>query len=462
MNRPGNICLLLLAGLATGRLAAAPPPPAGSAAPRTQPPVRSKPLATADPQSLVSRGKLPPFYDPRDLSRPPVLSAKAAVLMDADTGQILWEKNGGLRRAPASTTKILTGLLFVEHTPPEDIITCLDPKIGRFEGSSLHLKPWEKLTAEDLLYALMLRSANDGAVVIAQHVAGSVPKFAARMNARARELGATDSHFTNPNGLPDPKHYTTARDLARIARAALAEPRFAQVVSTYRRTIERSKNKNDRVLVSKAKKFFHKLPGADGVKTGYTRAAGYCFVGSATRDNRRLLSVVLGARSSATVDTIPLLSWGFKRFPVVWVARKGDALGNIAITDAAAKVPVIAGDDLRATTDSTRPAPLTTTTVLEPVRAPIARGQVVGRLVAKMNGQAVGSVPLLAAADVARSPFALGATRSWPLIGWIAGGAALVLAGVHLGTTTTKGAGQRRHRVTAPRRSTHRRRPGRG
>lgn len=418
---------------------------------------KSKELAVADPQTLVLRGKMPPFYDPRDLSKPPVLSAKSVVVMDADTGQILWERNGAQRRAPASTTKILTGLLFAEHTPPDQIITCMDPKIERFEGSSLHLKPWEKLSAKDLLYGLMLRSANDGAVVIAQHVAGSVPQFAALMNQRARELGATDTHFTNPNGLPDPKHYTTARDLARIARAALADPRFADAVGTYRRRIQRSKQTRDVLLVAKSKKFFRKFPGADGVKTGYTRAAGYCFVGSATRDGRRLLSVVLGATNSATADTIPLLSWAFRRFPQVQIARRGETVGTVAVHGGAdPEVPVMAADDLHASTDRLAPVRVQKKVEAIPLSAPVRAGQKVGRLVARIDGAPIASVPLLAASDVGYSPVAA-ATRSWAGPGILLAGGAFLLLGVRVGTTASKGTRRRRRRVAAARRGDDRR-----
>ena len=270
---------------------------------------------TPDIQTLVSKGKHPAFFDPENLAKPPVLSAKSAILMDADTQQVLWEKNADELRAPASTTKILTGLLLAEHSQPTDVITCLDPTVRKIEESSLHIQPWEKFTAKDLLYGLMLRSANDGAVVVAESVAGSVPRFAELMNRRAAELGATNTHFTNPNGLFDPQHYTTARDLAKIAAGAMQNSRFADAVSLPRRKIARSKATQDVIVSSKARKFYKYLPGADGVKTGWVRQSGQCFVGSATRQNRRLLCVIMGANGNASGEAIPVLSWGFRRFP---------------------------------------------------------------------------------------------------------------------------------------------------
>lgn len=435
-------------------------------------------LAALDPQTLVLRGKRPAFFDPNDLNKSPVLSAPSALLMDADTGQVLWEKNADVRRAPASTTKILTGLLLIEHSQPGDIVTVMDPKIRLIEPSSLHLKPWEKLSSEDLLYGLMLRSANDGAVVIAQHVAGSVPRFADLMNQRARELGATNSNFVTPNGLPAQNHYSTARDLALIARAALTNPRFADAVGTPRRTIQRSKNGADVVVVTKAKKFFAAFPGADGVKTGYTRAAGHCFVGSATRDGRRLLSVVLGSRVSAIGDTVPLLSWGFQRFPAAIVARKGDVVGPVRVAGGReGEVPATAARDLRVSTDRLAPVPPQVSSEIvaddPPAVAPIAPGQEVGRLVAKVNGAEVAGVPLLAAQTVERSPIAFltapgrtsendrGAANKpsrWPWIAAAAGG--FLLLGVRVAATTSKSARRKRRRVQAARRTVDRGGPG--
>lgn len=445
-------------------------PPRSSAPQKPKPVPKSKGLAkTVDAQTLVSKGKRPAFFDPRDLSKPPVLSAPSAILIDADTGQVLWEKNADVRRAPASTTKILTALLFIEHARPTDVITVMDPKITKIEESSLHLRPWEKLTAKDLLYGLMLRSANDGAVVVAHHVAGSVSGFATMMNAKAKELGATNSQFKNPNGLTQPGHYSTARDLAVIARAALAEPRFADAVGTPKRIIARSKVTQDTTIVTRAKrKFFDKFPGADGVKTGYTRAAGHCFVGSATRDGRRLLSVVLGAKNSAIADTIPLLSWGFQRFPVVVVTQKGE-LGRLPVRGGSiGHVPTVAGAALRVSRDRLKPLPFfaATTTTSGTIEAPVRQGQMLGQAFATANGQRVGSaaVPVYAASDVPRSRVAV-VTQSKPFRAglWVAGAAGVFAAGgiVYGAATTAKSARRRRGRFAAARRANNRARPGR-
>ena len=443
------------------------------------------PKPPPDYQKLVSEGKLTAFYDARDLHKTPVLSAPSALLMDADTGQILWAKNPDVKHYPASTTKIMTGLLFAEHTQPTDIITCLDPKITQIEESSLHIKPWEKFTAKDLLYGFILRSANDGAVVIAQHVGGSVPKFADMMNARAIELGATNTHFVTPNGLHDPNHYTTARDMALIARAALQNPRFAEAVRIPTRTISRSKLATDVVISSKAKKqFYDKFPGADGVKTGYTRKAQHCFVGSATRNGRRLLSIVLASRNSAISDTTPLLSWGFKRFGMRTVAEAGQPAPNVGIRGGiSATVDTVAERDLHVSFDTLAPPGTQETeadtptlqTVSEQKFAPIKKGDTVGYLEVIID-QAHSQTPLLAAQDVPASVFSAavqavspqmprpsGANSGSPLLP-ILGGAGALFAGLigyrYYAATTTKSPRGRGGRLPSARGRTHRPRPG--
>lgn len=459
-----SLALSLLATLAVSSApqpaAAAPRAARKAAAPKIDP--TSLPFEKA--QALVNKGTVFAFYDPKDLAKPPVVSARAAVLMDVDTGEILWEKNGTARNYPASTTKILTGLLLAEKTEPTDVVTCLDPKIRQIEESSLHIQPWEKFTSKDLLYGVMLRSANDGAVVVAQHVGGSVAGFADLMNQRAREAGATDTHFTNPNGLHDPRHWTTARDLAFITRAALLNERFRDAVGTRRRVIARSKNQKDTVVESKAKKFYNTFPGANGVKTGYTRAAKYCFVGAATRDGRQLVGVILGARDNASGETMPLLSWGFRRFPTVTVARRDEPAGQVPVPRGVTPaVTVLPAKDVRVVQDVTQNAGSVTTEVRPRpgLTAPIAAGQEVGSLVVKVEGREKNSTPLLAAesVDAAPLPIVMARTAFVPTW-WGAGGLALILVAFGYGNAVTKGARRRRDSVAAARRRDDRGRPG--
>ena len=253
-------------------------------------------------------------YNPQDLKQYPRTVSKSVAVFDAATGQLLWQMNGSKRCYPASTTKILTGLLFAEATPAEAIVRCTNKQIASVGESSLNIKFNESFVAEDLLRGFLLKSANDAGVVIAEHVDGSTSKFATRMNERAAQAGATQSHFVNPHGLHHPDHYTTAIDLGRIAIDALKNPRFAKMVEKPSALIHSSARPAIKVTSRAKSLYYDRFMGADGIKTGYTRPAGNCFVASATRDGRRLISVVMGAPESACKETIPILSWAFRRF----------------------------------------------------------------------------------------------------------------------------------------------------
>lgn len=209
----------------------------------------------------------------------------AEIAMELTTGTVFHSKNDGKRLPMASTTKIMTALIVCEECDLDEVITVPDEAVG-VEGSSIYLKKNETISVKDLVYGLMLRSGNDSACALAIHHSGSVDKFVERMNERAKEIGAENTHFKNPSGLPDDEHYTTARDLCNIARTAMNNKTFAEVVSTrnYSGDFRHFANKN---------KLLYKLEGANGVKTGYTVKAGRCLVSSAKRGNMDVVCVVL-------------------------------------------------------------------------------------------------------------------------------------------------------------------------
>jgi D-alanyl-D-alanine carboxypeptidase (penicillin-binding protein 5/6) len=361
-----------------------------------------------DRVSRVLSGRSPAFYDPRNLAREPVLSASSALLMDDATGEVLWSRNPDTKRYPASTTKILTALLLAELVPADATVVCNDPNIGNVGESSLNIKHGESFPADDLLRGFLLRSANDAGVVIAQHVDGSVAAFAKRMNDRARDLGASRSHFVNPHGLHDPQHYSTARDLAILARAALRNPRFADAVKDPAVTIRRSISDDRRVVAKSKRLFYDKVPGADGVKTGYTRPAGHCFVGSATRGGRRLIAVILGAKASACQETIPLIEWGFRRFPSRKLLSEGESVGTIAVARGKSpQVEVQTMQNLRLPYDALAAFPSVRTKIVsKPVQAPLRKGDVVAELVVTSGARERLRIPLCASRDIPASPVA--------------------------------------------------------
>ncbi|TDX51975.1 D-alanyl-D-alanine carboxypeptidase (penicillin-binding protein 5/6) [Orenia marismortui] len=258
----------------------------------------------------------------------PQVTAQAAILIDKETGQILYQKNIHQRRAPASTTKIMTGILAIENGNLSDRVTA-STKAAYEGGSSIYLSPNETLTLRELVYGLLIKSGNDAAVAIAEYIGGSVEDFAKMMNNKAREVGALDTVFKNPNGLPKEGHLTTAYDLAQIARYALHNNFFAQVVSTPKKRISWPGHSWDRIL-NNTNKLLTRSDIVDGVKTGYTRAAGRCLVASATKDNHQLISVVL---KSADIwsDSLTLLNYGFNNYKKVQVIDKGELVHKLDI-----------------------------------------------------------------------------------------------------------------------------------
>ena len=251
---------------------------------------------------------------------PPSVSAQSAVLIDLDSRAVLFEHNMRERLGMASTTKIMTALIAAEQAQLSALVQIPDEAIG-VEGSSIYLEHGEALTMEELLYALLLQSANDAATAIAIAIAGSVEDFADMMNERAEEMGLLDTHFTNPHGLYDDAHYTTAYDLAVISAHALENETIARICSTYKATLPITSECQKRVLVNH-NKLLKLYRGAVGVKTGFTKKTGRCLVSAATRDGLTLLAVTLNAPDDWS-DHMSMLDFGFANFESVTVARAG-------------------------------------------------------------------------------------------------------------------------------------------
>lgn len=236
------------------------------------------------------------------------VSAKSAALYNPTTKSFLYTKNADIPLPMASTTKIMTALVAIENCPLEKEVLVSDKAIGT-EGSSLYLKSGEILTMCDLLMGLMLRSANDAAAAIAYEISGSIEGFADKMNEKAAELGLSNTHFTNPHGLDDEKHYTTAKELALIAAAALENDTFRQIVSSKKCTIKNSDGEV-RLLINH-NKLLNMYDGAIGVKTGFTKRSGRCLVGAAERNGTTLISVTINAPDDWR-DHTALFDYGFQ------------------------------------------------------------------------------------------------------------------------------------------------------
>ena len=246
------------------------------------------------------------------------LSAKSAILIDAQTGRVLYEKDADRRSLIASTTKIMTALVVCEQCNVLDRMEIPQQAVG-IEGSSMYLQTGEILTIQELLYGMMLHSGNDAATALAIYCGGTMEGFVQLMNDKARALGMTNSHFENPHGLDSPQHYSTARDLAVLAAYAMENPVFAKTVSAKNVTVGNRYLKNHNKLL-------WLLEGADGVKTGYTKAAGRILVSSVCRNGRRLIVVTINAPNDWQ-DHKSLSESGFADFAVHDLVRPGQLLG---------------------------------------------------------------------------------------------------------------------------------------
>ncbi len=250
------------------------------------------------------------------------VSAQKAVLLDAQTGRVLYSKDDRSRSLVASTTKIMTALVVCQQCNVLDRVRIPKEAVG-IEGSSMYLREGEVLTVQELLYGMMLCSGNDAAVALAIYCGGTVEGFAQLMNDKARYLGLENTHFVNPHGLDAPDHYSTAYDLAVLAAYAMEDPIFATTVSAKTVTVgERSLRNHNKLL--------WQVEGADGVKTGYTKAAGRILVSSAQRQGRRLICVTINdANDWATHKT--LFDRGFSQYQVYKLVTKGQILGTVSV-----------------------------------------------------------------------------------------------------------------------------------
>lgn len=322
------------------------------------------------------------------------ISAQKAILVDASTGRVLYEKNADSRSLIASTTKIMTALVVCEHCNVLDRMVIPKEAVG-IEGSSMYLQQGEVLSVQELLYGLMLRSGNDAAVALAIYCGGTVEGFAAMMNDKARQLGLEGTHFENPHGLDNPNHYSTARDLAMLTAYAMKNPVFYQTVSS------KSVRVGNRTMQNH-NKLLWQLEGADGVKTGYTKAAGRILVSSATRDSRRLICVTINDGND-WADHKSLLEQGFSAYAVKQVVRAGQSLGYVTIFSGnQQEVELLAAEDF-AFPFSEREQPR----ILLPgpgfAFAPVIKGKCAGYAYVCIDDSVVGKVKFVYAETVERT-----------------------------------------------------------
>ena len=354
----------------------------------------------------------------------PALDATAALLVSPESDMVLYEKNADEKRYPASTTKIMTALLTLENV--SDLSVVVTAEASDFENvtadsSNAGIKLGEQVTVKDLLYALMLPSANEAAYMLARHVGGSWEQFVDMMNERAAELGCTGTHFCNPCGLHEDDHYTTAHDLYRIAKQAMKDATFRDIVSTVQHRMAKTNLHEERIILTTNQLIFSSFQpwsyaNCLGIKTGHTSQAGNCFVGYAEYGDAKLFSVVLGCSSSSKeyptiaasfTDTKSLCQWGFKNFTSKTLARQGEEVTytKVKLSTDTNQVILIAKNDLV----SLLPKELDVkdlelqSDIPEEVAAPIKAGDTIGSVTYTYDGHDYGTVELVALNDISRS-----------------------------------------------------------
>ena len=341
--------------------------------------------------------------------------ARAYVLLEAKTGRVLdaWNENEPLPMA--STTKIMTALIALEQGDLQDTVTAGKNAFG-VPGTSIYLAQGEQLTLEQMLYGLMLASGNDAAVAIAEHIGGTVEGFCERMNQRAREIGCQNTAFATPHGLPAEGHYTTAYDLALIAREAMKLPAFREIVSTQRASIPWAGHEYSRVLTNK-NQLLSTYPGALGIKTGYTKAAGRCLAFAAERDGMELIGVVLNCPNWFG-EAAALLDRGFANWQMATILSAGETVRQVPVTGGSQRsVALVAQRDVAAPVPIDR-WPDLVLNIPDSLPAGIRAGQMLGEARLMDGSETLISVPLVAAEDVEERSFRRGWERleaRWPL-----------------------------------------------
>lgn len=324
------------------------------------------------------------------------INGQSGILMESKSGRILYSYNSHKKLPMASTTKIMTALLAIEKGNLDNIVK-IDSSCVGIEGSSIYLRPGEEISLRDLIYGLMLRSGNDAAMAIAKYIGGSVENFIDMMNKKAKELGAYNTNFANPHGLPDKNHYSTAYDLAIITREAMKNEEFKKIAKTRLWVADRKINQ---YFYNKNKTLWQ-YEGGDGVKIGYTKSAGRCLVASATRDNMQLIAVVLND-GNWFQDCYRLFDYGFDNYKRMVVYEKGQYIKSVYVPNGKLDILHLIAED-------TLTIPLNEEEVKEikisiksprEIKAPISKGQKIGTIEVYLKGKLIGKNNLIAKIEI--------------------------------------------------------------
>ncbi len=327
------------------------------------------------------------------------ISGEAGVIIAADTNEIIYEKNSERRLPMASTTKIMTAIVALENSAPDEEVT-VSANAERQEGSSIYLRRGDKIRMEDLLYGLMLNSGNDAAVAVAEYISGNVEGFSLEMNRLAEKIGANNSSFKNPNGLFDAEHYTTAYDLAKITAYAMRNDDFKKIVSAKEKS---AKINNSEVLYfHNHNKLLKMYEGSIGVKTGFTKRSGRCLVSAAERNGVTLIAVTLNAPDDWN-DHIKMLDYGFSKCATKEILAKNQPLKSLN-TESGEQIDAVLGEGISVTAiDGKAPPSEVKLHIAERLGAPIFKGEKIGEAEVYVGGRLYSVADLLAGNDVTKS-----------------------------------------------------------
>ncbi|MFZ5651444.1 MAG: D-alanyl-D-alanine carboxypeptidase family protein [Bacillota bacterium] len=333
---------------------------------------------------------------------PPRISADSVILMDAESGQVLYEKNGFARKEPASLTKIITAILALEYGHPDEVATVSKRSASISVGQELRLAAGDRITLGNLVKAALMYSANDSTVAIAEHIAGTEDRFVELMNAKALVLGALHTRFANTNGYHHPNHYSTAYDLAIITRYAITNQDFARIIKTPRDTIQWADG-DKKVEINNTNRLVrdNSYEGILGVKTGSTIRAGNCLIAAAQRDGRTIIAVVLHSRNRYK-DAVKLLDYGFHDMMPVELCRRHESFGKLPVAGGIMKeVEAVTGDGVTVyLSEEDRGRVIKKVLPEKRLNAPVRAGQRVGAAVFTLRGKELARVSLIAAREV--------------------------------------------------------------
>lgn len=407
--RKNRICAIVMSIALTFGTLACYAAPTASPAPSASPAASASPAPSTSPEAEQQKQSMPEPH------------AKAALLVDRKSGNVIYSAHAGEKMYPASLTKIMTALLALEKGNLSDVLTVTDTALAdiTYLHSRIDLKAGGQLTLENLLTALLVSSANDAANVIAEYISGDIPTFVELMNTRAKELGMTNTHFVNPHGFHDDNHYTTANDLYLVMREALKNPKFCEIVKTKTAKIPATNLAKERTisstnhLISRYRNTFHYYPYATGVKTGSTTEAGNCLIATAEKNGISLLSVVLGCENAdqnenaySFVDTKAMFEYVFNNYKSVTVAQSTDVIADSKVYEAkdSTRVALSPSKDIVMLLPSDYKAEeiKSETKLADSISAPIEKGALMGSVTYSFRGETVASADLYAANEVRR------------------------------------------------------------